>query len=134
MLRIFRWRNLKSTLQLKDQSKFWCSSRQNIGSNQAWSRYLHDDNFKHVALFNCFKKGFNCIAYMKVLILVSKKNTLKATETVKYFSCTFYHEPRFSSHQFDAATLLKINLLKKFEMAISSNLKRSNLQNLCAWC
>ena len=67
-----------------------------------------------MALFNCFKKGFNCIADMKTLILVSKKNNLKATETVKYFSCTFYHEPKFTSHQFDAATLLKINIWRSF--------------------
>ena len=40
----------------------------------------------------CPKQGFNCIAGIKVLFLVAKKNT----ETVKCFLCTFYHGPRFT--------------------------------------
>ena len=60
-----------------------------------------------MALFNRFKQGFNCIGDIKILILVAKKNILKATEAVKCFLCTFYLEPRFTSHQFHAATLLK---------------------------
>ena len=122
MLQIFWWRNLKAVFNLKDQTKFWISSWQNIGSNQACSSCLvQDDTFKHVALFNCFKQGFNCIADIKMLILVAKKNTLKATETEKQFLCTFYHESRFTSHQFDAAMLLK----KIFEGVCNGNFKQS---------
>ena len=86
-----------------------------------------------MVLFNCFKQVFNCITDLKILILVAKKNTLKATETVKsFFSCTFYHGPRFTSHQFDAATLLKKKSFRESEIAISSDLNRSSLQNFSA--
>ena len=61
------------------------------------------------ALFNFFKQGFNCIADIKILILVANKNTLKATETGKFF---MYILPRtqIHSHQFDAVALPKKNV------------------------
>ena len=64
-------------------------------------------------LFSCFKQGFNCIAHIKILIIVAKKNTFKTTETMKFFSCIFYHGPRFTSYQFDAVALLLLRSLRQ---------------------
>ena len=71
-----------------------------------------------MALFSCFKQGFKSIGNINILILVAKKNTLNATETVKCFLCTFCHELWFSSHQFDAAALFK---RKIFEAVCDGN-------------
>ena len=68
-----------------------------------------------------FKQVFNRIVDIKILILVAKKNTIKATETVKCFLWTFYHGPRFTIHQFNAATLLK----KIFEGVWDSDFQQS---------
>ena len=74
-----------------------------------------------MTVFNCFKEVFNCVADIKNLIFVAKKNTLKATEAVKHFLCTCYHGPRFTNHQFDAVTLLK----KIFEGVWDSSFEQS---------
>ena len=57
---------------------------------------------------NCFKQVFNCIADIKISILVAKKNTLKAAETKKIF-VHILPWTQIRSHQFDVATLLKKN-------------------------
>ena len=75
-----------------------------------------------MVLFSYFTQAFNCICKHKILILDAKKNTLKATETVKFFSSTFCHEPRFTSHQFYEPTLLK---KKIFEGVWDGNFERS---------
>ena len=64
------------------------------GAIQACPTSLPDNNFKHVP-YSTVSKAFNCIANKIILILVSK-NTLKAIETVRRFSYTFYHGPRFT--------------------------------------
>ena len=71
-------------------------------------------------LSNYFKQDFNCIADIRILILVAKKNTLKATESEMFF----VHISLWSqihSHQFDSATLLK----KMFERLWDSNFEWS---------
>ena len=83
--------------------------------------------------FNCFKHGFNCTADMNILILVVKQKTLKATDTVICFSCTFFHGPRFTVTSLMQRSYLKKSL-KESKFAISSNLDRSNLQNFSTWC
>ena len=65
----------------------------------------------------CPKQGFNCIAGIKVLFLVAKKNT----ETVKCFLCTFYHGPRFTF-----TSLMQQHYFKKiFEGVWDSNFEQS---------
>ena len=79
----------------EDQTNFWVYSWQNIESNQ----YVQvncmtiTSSLWPIQLF----QAFNWIVDTNILILVAKKNTLKARETVKYFSHIFYHGPSTQS-------------------------------------
>ena len=104
---IFRWKNIKSNLKLRRPdyflSLFTAKHQEQSNVFKLVARWY----LQACALFNCFKQAFSCIA--NIFILTAKKNTLKATETEIFF---VHNLPltQIHSHQFDAATLLKINL------------------------
>ena len=68
-----------------------------------------------------------------MLILVAKKNILKAIETVTWFLCTIYHGPRFTVTSLTQWNYFKF-FLKEPEIAISSTLDRSSLGNFSTPC
>ena len=107
LLLIFRWKNLKSSLHFRRPdyflSLFTAKHQEQSNVFKLVARWF----LQACALFNCLKQAFSCIA--NIFIPAAKKNTLKATETQIFF-VHILPLTQIHGHQFDAVTLLKINL------------------------
>ena len=112
---------------LKDQTN-WVSSAQNIGTIKLaqvnW--IMMTLMLKVKLLIQLLQASFQLRCGHKYFNYCCKENTLKAQKTEKCFSCTCYQRPRFTVTSLMQWYYIKKSL-KESEIAISSNLDRSNL-------